>query len=204
MMQAPVSKFYHLQNGDIIFKDTEFSDRKKSLFMRTMNAITSGLQKLTRRIEKKERRKVWDHAEIFNWNKGIPETTSSVHKQGVRTMNQLNWFAREDFPYILILRRPTPMTGAEVEAMITMAIQDSGIPYNAYGAINSVLPTKRIKDSPAHNAHLFQRGVFCIEQVLRMIFYKKWQNQSPDELMDILLDMGYFPVFEGDSSELVD
>lgn len=197
-----IRKWFEIQDGDIPFKNTEMHDRKKKLFMRIMNELTTGIQNFWLWIRRKELIEGQDHAEITFWNDGTLETTSSVHPQGVRTMNFCNWCYNEDFPKLVILRRPDAMHSEEKRKAFKVIAEDRGIPYNKHGAVRSVFPKRAQIEEPAFSGELMERGLFCIESVLRIAGFKDWANKGPNESFEMLIEKGYYVVFDGDSADL--
>ncbi len=197
---AKIKTVYDLQNGDIIFKNTEMNDRGKNFFMRIINELTTGVQNIQRKIKGLPSIKGRDHTEFFLWNGTIPETHSSVSGSGVRSQNFLKWMQREGYPAIEILRRPEAMTVEEVAMVSRQICIDRGIPYGTIPAIKEGLS---LDHHEPVDLDLMVRGIFCSESTKRYAGFKPFTGMWPAELYDFLVINGYFLVFKGSTRDLI-
>jgi len=167
------------------------NDKGKPLFMRIVNEITSIFQS----IEDRKLQDGDDHSEFLCWNGSILETHSSVYGSGVRSMNFVRWCEREGLPNVVILRPSTGLDSTEVEMIHQMMAELRGIEYNLKRAINSRLG-KDTDDS-------IEAGLFCSEITLLLAGFQNWLKKWPREAREMMIEDGYFVIFEGEAKDLL-
>lgn len=197
-----IQTVYDIENGDILFKNTEMSDRGKSWFMRLINELTTFLQNIQRWIKREPLIKGRDHTEFLLWDGCVLETHSSVEGSGVRTQNFMKWMEREAYPQIEILRRPQRMDLEEIVLTHNIIKIDRGIPYATSKAIKEAFTL----DQDSHNLStrdLMERGIYCSESSKKYAGYKPYTGILPGELYDFLQNEGYILVFRGSCQDLI-
>ena len=197
-----VDTVYHIENGDILFKNTDIDDKGKSFFMRIVNEVTTGMSNARRRIKGLPKIKGRDHTEFLLWNGTILEAHSSVGGSGVRSMNFLKWMEREGYPKIEILRRPERMTPEQILVAHHEIIIDRGIPYALIPVIKEGFSSE-VNEVSLNTNDLMNRGLFCSESSKKYAGYKPFTGMWPDELYDFLKNEGYESVYYGESSDLI-
>ena len=197
-----INTIYDIQNGDVLFKNTEMNDKGKNFFMRIINEITTGWTNIRRKIKGQAIIEGRDHTEFLLWNGTVLETHSSVSGVGVRSMNFLKWMEREGYPLIEILRKPKPMTPEQVGYAYHQILIDRGIPYATIPALKEGL-TKDHKNLELNTRDLMERGIFCSESTKKYSGYKPYTGMWPDELYDFLKKENYTSVYYGECSELI-
>lgn len=186
-----IKKWTEIESGDCVFKDTDMNDKGKKFYMRIINGITS----LWQSLDDKKLQDGDDHSEFLCWNKGVLETHSSVFGTGVRSQNFLRWCEREGWPRVTIIRRPYDMTDEEIEKTLRTISMHRGLPYNLKRAIRS--RRKKII------SHKINDGLFCSESTLLWSGFHGWTGKWPREAREIMLDSGYFTIFEGETKDLI-
>lgn len=174
-----------IRYGDILFKDTDFKDKGKNIFMKAVNWATSKLQGVDDK----------DHTEIFHWDNGVLSVSSATKKQGVRTMSFENWKKNEGYPAIEILRSPDKMTPSEKRVMRRMIAEDRGMPY---GLANDLRARISINDENL----VRKEGMICSETTSKWIGNSDWMGDWPVELYNKQVAKGWFSAFKGECIDL--
>jgi hypothetical protein len=195
-----VYNLYDIQDGDVLFKNTEMDDKGKNFFMRIVNEITTGWQNFKRWLKGMPPMSGRDHTEFLLWNGNVLETHSSVSGVGLRTMNFVRWMEREGYPKIEILRPPKRMSQDDIEITRRQIINDRGIPYALKPAIKEGLSMEVNSES---NIDLMKRGLFCSESTKRWAGYRPFTGQWPDELYIFFQGKNYLRVYKGESKDLI-
>lgn len=197
-----IESIYDIENGDVLFKNTDMDDNRKSFFMRIINQITTGISNLRRKKTGKHKIIGRDHTEFLLWDGTILETHSSVSGVGVRSMSFRKWIKREGSPKIEILRRPERMSVNQIVDVQREIKNDRGIPYALIPAIKEGFTSEVVEDILTQE-ELMDRGIFCSESTKKYSGYEPYTGMWPDELYDFLREKGYQPVYYGESSDLL-
>lgn len=179
----------NIQDGDILFKNTEMSDKKKKFLMRVANWVTSKIQGIDDK----------DHVEVFHWTYNVLSVSSSVFGGGVRTQTFENWRINEGSPKIEILRAPKPMNNKSRFALSRSIAQDRGLPYGLIKAIKARLVSD---DEKRFSKDLREDGVFCSEIVSKWVNNDDYLGDWPDDLYKKQIDKGYTVLYKGESKEI--
>lgn len=193
---------YDIEDGDILFKNTDIDDKGKGFFMRIANEITTGWTNIRRRLKGQPIIKGRDHTEFLLWNGTVLETHSSVSGTGVRSQNFLKWMEREGYPKVEILRRPKMMTSEQSAYAQHQILIDRGIPYALIPALKEGF-SSGVTDKHLNTKDLMERGIFCSESTKKYAGYKPYTGMWPDELYDFLKTENYISVYYGESSALI-
>lgn len=197
-----IKTVYDIENGDILFKNTEMGDRGKSFFMKIINEITTGIQNIQRWFKGLPKISGRDHTEFLLWNGTILETHSSVKGQGVRSQNFMKWMERQAYPEIEILRRPDRLDPEAITILHRQIIADRGIPYATKPAIREGF-TSGHDSIDLTVSQMMIRGIFCSESTKRYAGYRPFTGMYPGELYDFLIKEGYRSVFRANCQELI-
>jgi len=197
-----INTIYDIQNGDVLFKNTELDDKGKSFIMRVVNNLTTSISNFRRKRKGLPTIKGRDHTEFLLWNGTVLETHSSVSGTGVRSQNFLKWMEREGYPKIEVLRRPDIMTPDQIAYAQHQILIDRGIPYALVPALKEGF-SKDVEEYGLSTNDLMKRGIFCSESTKKYCGYQPYTGMWPDELYDFLKNEGYISVYYGESSKLI-
>lgn len=158
---------FYIQDGDLLFKDTDFKDKGKKFSMKLANFFTSKLQGVDDR----------DHCEFFHWEGEVLCVTSSVHGAGVRTQSFANWIIREGYPKIEILRKPIAFTTEEMDQIRVSIRKLLG---NKYGLKKALKSRLSINDAKIEK-DFKKSGIFCSEVCSYLSGFENWVGDWPIE-----------------------
>lgn len=192
-----IKHWTQIKTGDALFKDTDFSDKGKSLPMKFINWITTWGQN----AKEKDFKKMEDgddHTEKFFWIEDILYVASATNKTGVRPTPFERWAKQEGNPRIVIVRRTVPYTTTEEELMTYMMFEDLGLPYALWPGMKALFGKGKKQNIKHVLSILEERGLICSETTAKWDVEKlHWPGMLPKPLHDYYLENGRSDIFDG-------
>ena len=194
-----INHWTDIKTGDRLFKDTDFNDKGKSLFMKCINWFTSMFQGF-----KKETRGNFtdgaDHTETFVWVNDILYVASATNKEGVRRKPFKRWCNQEGNPRIVIIRKTIPYTKLGENLIRYQIEEDMGLPYALKSGTKALLTDKDEVSIADVLKVLEERGLICSETTAKWEIKSEgihWPDMLPKELQKYYLENGRHIVFDG-------
>lgn len=192
-----IRSWIDIKTGDRLFKDTDFGDKGKSFFMKTVNWFTSILQGF-----RKETRGNFtdgaDHTETFIWVNDRLQVASATNREGVRMKPFERWCNQEGNPRIVIIRKAVPYSEFDEQAILYKIEEDMGLPYALKSGTKALLSNKEEVTITETLKILEERGLICSETTAKWDSEKiHWPDMLPKELQQHYLDNGRYEIFDG-------
>ncbi len=188
-----IKHWTEIKTGDRLFKDSDFDNKGKSLFMKF---VTWGIS-IVQNLKSGDKEDGDDHSETFFWEDDILYVASATNKTGVRPIPFHRWAKQEGNPRVVLIRRRIPYTVKEQEAIIDMIKEDYGLPYALWPGAKALFGKPHtcivdIKDE------LEERGMICSETTAKWdVDFYYWPNMLPQRLRELYMANDASEIFDG-------